>query len=142
LFTYAVFQLALIKVTDLHTSPFAEYELRGHYLFAFLPVAMLIAIGLIRSWTSLWYYGLALLTYSLLILKQQSTPSPNRFLVGTYLALCVVSLGALIDISNVQPLNAASGVAFFHFCLQVLIFFGCGLIGLALPYFVLRDARR
>lgn len=141
LLAYAVFRIALRRDYDA-SSQFKEYSLRSHYLFAFVPVALLVSIGVIRSWEPLWYYGLALLAYSLIMLQQDSMIAPNRFLVGTYLALCIVSLGALVDVSSIPPLNSASGVVFFHIVLQILIFFGCGVVGLALPFFVIRDARR
>jgi hypothetical protein len=125
-----------------HVFAYKHQVLNLWHLIDFLPPVLLITIAITKEWIPLWYPAAGLTLYSLLLLPQAPKAIPDQKLIGTYLALLLVSLGLLVDTSGVPiPDWAAdpSRSGAIPFLVQASIFLGCGVVGLVLPFLLLKE---
>jgi hypothetical protein len=140
---WAVAPLTLLLSYAIFGHTFANsHQANLWHLITFFPLALLIPIAIVKEWAPPWYPVAALVLYSLLLLDHKPKTVPDRTLIGACLALSLVSLGLLVDVSDVPipdwAADSSSG-GFITFLVQASIFVGCGMAGLALPFLLLKE---
>jgi hypothetical protein len=153
-------------------------RLNARMVGAVIPVVVLISVAAFVNWGPLWYphVALALYCYLLILRTEKSHPwkghrpraatvrpriegallfhSPpqamnDRKQLGIYSSLVLVSMGLLIDVTDIRAPNwwawlfafNGSHDASYQTALRIFVFLGCEIIGLVIPFLLLSEQK-